>query len=79
MRLLEPFQEGPAIVVGITDGIAASFIDIWRTVLGVATGAVMLSVGFACATRTYLLLRASADGQEWSDLWMDGEPTEPTP
>ena len=79
MRLLEPFQEGPAIVVGITDGIAASFIDIWRTVLGVATGAVMLSVGFACATRAYLLLRASADGQEWSDLWMDGEPTEPTP
>ena len=76
MRLLEPFRDGPALVLGFSDGVAASFIDIWRTVLGVAIGAVMLSVGFACATRTYVLLRASADGQEWSDMWMDGEPTE---
>jgi len=76
MQLLEPFRDGPALVLGFSDGIAASFIDIWRTVLGIAIGAVMLSVGFACATRTYVLLRASADGQEWSDMWMDGEPTE---
>jgi hypothetical protein len=76
MRLLEPFREGPSVVLGFSDGVTASFIEIWRTVLGVAIGAVTLSVGFACATRAYVLLRASADGQEWSDMWIDGEHTE---
>ncbi|NBX36531.1 MAG: hypothetical protein EBR10_04810 [Planctomycetes bacterium] len=75
MRFLEPLTEGPSVSHGFTDGIAAALIDIWRTVLGVAIGATVLSVGFACATRTYALLRASADGQEWSDMWIDGEPT----
>ena len=71
LRFLEPYQSAPPALLGFTQSITASLIDVWRTILCLLIGACALSIGFSCATRSYLLVRLNSDGQDVCDLWED--------
>lgn len=71
LRFLEPCQVSPPTLLGFTQSITASLIDMWRTILCLLIGACALSIGFSCATRSYLLVRSDSDGQDVCDLWED--------
>ncbi len=75
LRFLEPVVAPPPTALGLTQAMTASFIDMWRTILGLFIGASVFSIVASCATRTYLLLRGSADGQDLCDLWLDSDET----
>ena len=71
LRFLEPYQSAPPALFGFTQSITASLIDMWRMILCLLIGSCALSIGFSCATRTYLLVRLRSDGQDVCDLWED--------
>ncbi|MDA0215171.1 MAG: hypothetical protein O2875_07390 [Planctomycetota bacterium] len=71
LRFLQPYQSAPPALLGLTQSITVSLIDMWRTILCLLIGACSLSIAFACATRTYLLIRLNCDGQDVCDLWED--------
>ena len=71
LRFLEPYQSAPPALLGFTQDITASLIDMWRTILCLLIGACALSIGFSCATRSYLFVRSNSDGQDVCDLWED--------
>jgi hypothetical protein len=71
LRFLQPYQSAPPAFLGFTQSITASLIDVWRTILCLLIGACALSIGFSCATRTYLFVRFNSDGQDVCDLWED--------
>ncbi len=71
LRFLEPFGGAHAAVLGTTDALTASLLEVWRTILSLLVGAATVSIAIACATRSYLLVRMQCDGQEVSDLWID--------
>jgi len=71
LRFLEPYQSAPPALFSFTQSITASLIDMWRMILCLLIGSCALSIGFSCATRTYLLVRLRSDGQDVCDLWED--------
>ena len=71
LRFLEPYNSPQPMILGMTQSATASFIDMWRTILCLLIGACAMSIAASCATRSYLLVRSSADGQDLCDLWED--------
>ncbi len=77
LRFLEPYQSAPPAILGLSQSLTALLIDMWRTVLCLTIGACALSIGFSCATRSYLFVRFNSDGQDVCDLWEDSS-SDPT-
>ncbi len=73
-EFLVPATPASAQSLGMTDWVAASLMDFWRTVLRLLVGGAILSTGVSLATRSYLLLRRQCDGQDLSDIWEDASP-----
>ncbi len=73
MKWLAPSTPVLVSAEGWTDGLAMNLLDMWRTVLRLGVGAAVLSLTVSLATRIYLVLRRSCDGQDLGDLWEDAQ------
>jgi hypothetical protein len=70
-EFLHPASAASAHSLGMTDSLAASVMDFWRSVLRLLVGGAILSTLVSLATRSYLLLRRECDGQDLTDIWED--------
>ncbi len=75
---LTPASPAPPHGGALTDGATASLLDMWRTVLRLLVGAAILSTAVSLATRIYLVLRRSCDGQDQTDIWEDVKSSPPS-